>query len=931
MNDILPFIVSGIAAGSIYGLAGAGLVLTYKTSGIFNFGYGAMGTVAAYIFYFLHVAHNVGWGIAAVVSVLIAGPVMGLVMEPLARRLTNQPMLYKIVGTVGIVVLVQGLGVIAYGPDTTPVSQFLPKANQTFTVAGVNITHSQLTITVVAVLATVALFSVFRFTRIGTAMRAVVDDSDLLDLQGTDPIKVRRIAWIAGSTMAALSGVLVLPILGLDATLLTFLIVQAFGAAAIGAFSSIPLTFLGGLLLGIASNVTSNYVVSVPWLSGLPGGIPFICLFVVLLLLPKRKLLPPASIVRRSPPPYHGPRSLRLAAAAISLALLLVIPLFVGATNMPFYTTALTLMIVILSLGLLVKTSGQVSLCHAAFMAIGACAFSSLEVNAGIPWLFALVLAALIVVPVGAFIAIPAIRLSGLFLALATFGFGILVEQFFYPLSFMFGTANIGKLVPRPSFAQSDTAWYYFVLLLVVIASVAMIAIHSGRLGRILRGMSDSPLATSTMGLSTNVTRVIVFCISAFMAAIGGILYSATFSYATSGDPTFGSFYSLVLLAMLAIAPFREPWYVLPAAIGAVIPAYWTSSNSVDWLNALFGVFAISVAVSGGPPVMSPRLRAVADRLGHWGKTQAEALPPPDGDSPLAADLTASALAEQWATADVEPSGPARHHRQLTGLQMEGLTVRFGGIVAVDKLTLSAPTGRITGLIGPNGAGKSTTFNACSGLNSPSSGRVLLHGENVSHRPAAARARLGLGRTFQHMQLCDTLSVVDNVILGRESSQAGNRVLSQLMARPAEFRQARRAAADAMRLCGITDLADRQAGDLSTGQRRLVELARCLAGPFDLLLLDEPSSGLGAAESQHFGELLVEVVRRRGCGVLLVEHDVGLVMRICSYIYVLDSGELLFEGNPRQVAASSAVQAAYLGETEPMANAQSGDPAEELR
>ena len=164
------------------------------------------------------------------------------------------------------------------------------------------------------------------------------------------------------------------------------------------------------------------------------------------------------------------------------------------------------------------------------------------------------------------------------------------------------------------------------------------------------------------------------------------------------------------------------------------------------------------------------------------------------------------------------------------------------------------------------------------------------------------------------MQLCESLTVFDNVALGRESSQAGARPMSQLVASRADQRARSVAAEEALELCGITDLAGLQAGALSTGQRRLVELARCLAGPFDLLLLDEPSSGLDRDETTQFGDVLQRVVDERGCGILLVEHDMSLVMRICTYLYVLDFGVLIFEGDAAAVGASPIVRAAYLGE-----------------
>ncbi|HSS10981.1 MAG TPA: ATP-binding cassette domain-containing protein, partial [Acidimicrobiales bacterium] len=218
-----------------------------------------------------------------------------------------------------------------------------------------------------------------------------------------------------------------------------------------------------------------------------------------------------------------------------------------------------------------------------------------------------------------------------------------------------------------------------------------------------------------------------------------------------------------------------------------------------------------------------------------------------------------------------------------------------------------------TGLIGPNGAGKTSTFDACSGLNRRVLGRVVLHGHDVTRLAPAARARLGLGRTFQRMQLGESLSVADNVALGRESSLAGGHLVSQLFAPRHQLHEQQAAATAALDICGIADLADVQAGALSTGQRRLVELARCLAGPFDVLLLDEPSSGLDREETATFDEVLRRVVAERGCGILLVEHDMSLVMNICEYIYVLDFGRLIFEGDPAAVASSPIVQAAYLG------------------
>lgn len=262
------------------------------------------------------------------------------------------------------------------------------------------------------------------------------------------------------------------------------------------------------------------------------------------------------------------------------------------------------------------------------------------------------------------------------------------------------------------------------------------------------------------------------------------------------------------------------------------------------------------------------------------------------------------------------------------GLDVEGLVVRFGGNVAVENLSFSAPCGRLTGLIGPNGAGKTTTFNACTGLLRPSGGTIRLFGVDVTRQSPAARARAGLGRTFQRIELCQSLSVADNVALGREGRLTGASPWRQIFASRAQRAEIAEALNEALRLCDLTSLAHRPAGSLSTGQRRLVELARGLAGRCRLLLLDEPSSGLDSAETARFADILETVVASRGTGVLLVEHDMTLVMRVCQYLHVIDFGVHIFEGPTDEARASAVVRAAYLGSDEALGrHASTAEPS----
>jgi branched-subunit amino acid ABC-type transport system permease component len=286
-------------------------------------------------------------------------------------------------------------------------------------------------------------------------MRAVVDDPELLSLTGSNPVRVRRWAWIIGSSFAALSGLLIAPSLPISALLLTLLVVQAFGAAAIGYFSNLPLTYAGGIAIGIIGALATKYVVDVPWLIGLPASLPFIILFIVLLVTPRARLAPRRFLSPRPiPPSWHAPVRVRIGAGVIFVGILCVIPSLVG-TKVTVWANALVLAILVLSLGLLLRTSRLVSLCQYSFAAIGAAAIAHFTTDYGIPWLPAIFLAGLVAVPVGAIVAIPAIRLSGVFLALATLGFGIFLERMIFTQDIMFGPTT----EPRCTSSSSSSSW----------------------------------------------------------------------------------------------------------------------------------------------------------------------------------------------------------------------------------------------------------------------------------------------------------------------------------------------------------------------------------------------------------------------------------------------------------------------------------------
>lgn len=632
MRDYLPFLVTGVTAGSLYGLAATGLVLSFKTSGLFNFAHGAIAAAAAFAFYDLHVLHGMGWPIALVVSVAGIGGAAGVLIERLARQLGDARPVLKIVATIGLLLVVQGLVNLHYGFDTRPFPAFLHGGR--LRVQGVLVDNQQIFSATVAAVGALGLSLFFRLSPLGAQMRAVVDDPSLVDLTGASSIRIRRASWLIGSMFAALTGVLIAPSLGLDAGLLTLLVVQAFGAAAIGRFTSLPLAYIGGVSLGVGASLLTKFVATRPGLSGLPSSLPFVVLFLALLAWPPARRLSvtarPASVraAARSAPSLVVAVGLSLSAAA------LLVPEVVGA-KLPVYTNALVFVPLFLALALLVWVSGQVSLCHAAFMALGASTFGHLAGNSHLPWFAALALAGLAVVPIGAVVAIPAIRLSGLYLALATFGFGLLVERVLFGNRVMFGAEGLIQ-APRPSVAQGDRAFYYLTLVIAVAACVLVVAVVGTRLGRLLRALGDAPVALATAGVGTNTTRVLAFCLSAFLAGIAGALSIA--STGQAGGRGFGAVNSLMWLTILTISGTRVLRSAITAAVLlAVVPSY-LPATLVKYQPLLFGAAAVAAAVAYEPIL---RHRFAITRRDQHSPVRARFEPRPVVASPAASVRTA--------------------------------------------------------------------------------------------------------------------------------------------------------------------------------------------------------------------------------------------------------------------------------------------------
>lgn len=885
MTSVLPFLIIGVVSGSIYGMAAVGLVLSYRTSGIFNFAHGALATLAAYVFYWLHDGHGMPWPYAALIAVVPLSVALGFSLERFARILARSSLILQVVGTVGLLLIIEALCTQWYGSNGSFFPAFL--SLHTYPVGGTFVTASDIIIVAISIVSTALLYVMLKFTRLGTAMRAVVDDPDLLSISGIDPIRVRRAAWVIGCFLVTLSGLLLAPNVGLDATSLTLLVVQAFGAAAIGRFQSLPWTWVGGIVIGVAASLATKYFTSVNIFSGLPSAIPFIILFGVLVFVRQQRAIDSSTRrASRELAPTNLPIPFQISGAVVVVGALIAVP-FVFPDYLTAWMGVLTDVILLSSLGLLVRISRQVSLCQITFAAIGAVAFSRFAA-AGVPWLLALLFAGLFVVPIGALLALPAVRLSGLYLALATLGFGLLVQTMFYDSSWMFGIENLGIPMPRPDVSwlhvSSDRGFYFLILFFVVVSTVFCVWLIRGRLGGLLRVLGESPLTLEAFGVNTLVTRILVFCLSAFLASVAGALSGSALGTATG--QSFEPLTSLNLFVIVVIAAFGEPWFALfGALLVGLIPAYFTSQSATNILQLAFGLGALTYAMG-----LVPKRPKFVERLAE------------------------SAAARKRSARSLVGAGDSDRTGLATTLHANEITVRFGGLVAVNQVSVTARTGQVTGIIGPNGAGKTTLFNACSGLNTPSSGTVVLGDSDVSTRRPSVRARLGLGRTFQQVQLCDSLSVEENVRIGAEGGFVGASAFRHLFRGRAQTTLVGQRSSEALALTGIEGLAHRAVSTLPTGQRRLVELARCLAGRFTILLLDEPSSGLDAQETSEFGSLLRRIVDERDIGILLIEHDLSLTMNVCDELYVLEFGSLIYQGTPEDARTSPIVQAAYLGD-----------------
>jgi branched-chain amino acid transport system permease protein len=551
VSEFISLTVLGVVTGSIYAVAASGLVLTYTTSGVFNFAHGGIGMMAAFAYWELRVHHGWPAPLALALVVVVAAPAFGALVERfLIRNLTGE-VTYMVV-TIGLMLGLIGAAHTIWPADVNrQIAPFFGEADR-LRVGGVNLTWHQLTTVGVAAVVAVALWVFLHHTRIGVTMRAQVDDRELIALNGARPARVATLAWALGAGLAALAGILLAPILQLNIESLTLLVVNAYAAATIGRLASLPLTYLGGILLGLVTEYAQSYLPTgtSEVARNLPLAVPTLFLFATLLLLPQGRLRTRAavrSLATRVP-------SLT-ASVAGALALVGLVALLMATLDDAYVTRmclALASGLVMLSLVPLTGYGGQVSLCQMTFAGVGAFAMVKLGAH-GSP--LALVAGAGLAAAVGALAALPALRLQGLYLALATMAFALLAQYMFFGDDRVFGqsgSAVVSRVsLPGVSFT-SNRAYGMLLGVVFALAGLGVLALRRGPFGRRLAALKDSPAACATLGMSTTRVKLAVFALSAAMAGLAGGLLGGVNQTVSSGQ--FDMLQSLPVLLLLYVA-----------------------------------------------------------------------------------------------------------------------------------------------------------------------------------------------------------------------------------------------------------------------------------------------------------------------------------------------------------------------------------------
>jgi len=893
VQQILLFSLLGLGSGALIAGIALGVVLTYRGSGIINLATGGVAMFAGYTFWalttdLLHLS-TVPALLVSLVIVLALGAAIELVAF---RPLRTAPPLAKLVSSLGVLLVLQALMLLAFGTTAQPEPSVLPQ--NTVKLLGAVIPVDRFILTGIVIVLAAALAALYRFTLFGLATRAASENEVFAMLSGLSPNRLSMINTLLASVIAGGIGILAASITQLDTETLPLQIVPALAAALLAGFTSFGIACAAGIGLGIIGSLL-QYVTSLSWFPtaggvALPGVYELVVFVLIVLFMYLRGARLPSrgELVEQRLP--EAPRPRRLAVTAPVVAVVCAVALVV----LPFdFREALvnTMIGTLIALSLVVITGfmGQISVVQLTLAGVSGFTISHLAVNAGIAFPIAPLLGAGVALVLGLITAASALRVRGVSLAVVTLAAVVAITNFGF-VNTTWGGGQTGSPVPEPRLLGLDlgpragfrgldgnlpSPVFGWVVLAVTVALCVLVGLlRRGSLGQRMLAVRSNERAAAAVAIDPRVVKFIAFGISSVIAGLAGALYAYNFS-SVSAD----RFDPFTALSLIAFAYAGGITLISGAVFAGLISTQALFPYALDkWLGIngnwflLFGGAILIVTLIQNP-------EGVAGAF--YRRTHRRAAVRRESPSP--------AVTEPPTGRRAEPE-PERDRRQgATVLRVNGLSVAFGGVHALNDVDIEVREGELVGLIGPNGAGKTTLVDAVTGF-VRFTGTVELDGRDVGRMPPYQRARLGLGRTWQSTDLFDDLDVRENLTVADGTGEVDAK----------------------LSLVGLDVAGEAMPGQLSQGQRKLVGIARALASNPRVLCLDEPAAGLDTNESQELGARLRELADR-GQSTLLIDHDMGLVLSICDRVVVLEFGRVIADDAPDVVRRDPNVISAYLG------------------
>ncbi len=906
-------LVIGLFSGLTYGLLAVGLVLVYRSSRFVNFAYGSIGAFGAAILALFVGDWGVPYWIGFPAAILVAAALSGAIEVGVVRRLAGRPSLIGMIATLGLsqVILFSALLINSDGVSgfTFPQPSFLPS----FTVGRTPVGPPYLAMFLLGPLLLLGLARFLRTSRQGLAIRAAADDVDAAALEGIRAPRMASLAWAIAGGIAAFSAILVTPTTSGQSieTLGPDLLLKGLAGAVIARMSSIPIAVGASLGVGVLEQV----LLSNPDTRDL---VPVVLGLVIVAALLRQPELGRAGQERIGwrrvgappvPAAYNELRVIRWTPRVLTGVLVLVavaLAYLVSNDTASVLTGVAGFALVGLSVGLITGVAGQLSLGQFAYAGIGAAVSVHLVDSSGnfVIGILGGVVAAGVV---SALVGIPALRLRGLALAVSTLAFALATSAWLLRLDLFLGD---GVSPAKPSWfgysLELSRDYYLFALLMLALGVWISGNLWRSGFGRSLQALRDNEDAARAFTVPRTRRKLQLYFIAGALAGLGGVVIGHGQTQLTVNSFPASASIDVVALTVvgglgLVGGPLLGSLLIvgLPGLVMLGIPGQ--AALAIGWL-------LVVVMLPDGLGGVGLRLRdrwydvlarrAGLDPAAVRGEGRGEAAPP------LHTKPRLEGLFE-------EPPAPASEGT-APQLEIRGLSRRFGGVVAVDEVDLDVHRGEILGVIGPNGAGKTTLFEVIAGFTSPDSGRALFEGEDITTWSPEQRARAGLVRSFQDAGLFGTLTVRETVMLAGERV-APSHVLASALGTPLPDRRKRAQAADLMDRMGLGPFAGKAIAELSTGTRRVVELTCLLALEPRVLLLDEPSAGIAQSESEALGSLLLDIRRELGTTMIVIEHDLPLLARLCDRMVAMNLGRLVASGTPDEVRAHPAVVESYLG------------------